>query len=354
MQSLVRKVYLSIMVTMLCLITLVTVTYAWVGFLSVSSFERFDINLEAQQLQEYGIEISLTGEDGTFGSSVDTIELKRVILKNIGYNNVDSMENNAVENAFNNLNLDQCSVRPNEDKTFPAFVNLEGKNTTKYFKFDLYLSAIHFYSEDSGIDPSTYLLNAYLKDNLLEGTVDTRNLINDFTYPSDFINPALVNGIPAGTKINGRVSVDSASAVRVAIQKYNVVEKFKPEQYEEEEKVNDLIIYQGGTQYPTYDSVKNVYSFGGIMEDDENLALYDYNTKFNESKKVPDWALNRGDKEYHENDQLISSTNELEKIGVNQMIKMTIYFWFEGWDSDCFDIIDRNPVTLNLVFGTSE
>ncbi len=189
---------------------------------------------------------------------------------------------------------------------------------------------------------------------MLEGTKETKNLVNKYTYPSDFINH-VPNGILANTQIKNNVTVDSSSACRVAIQKYNVVDRNYPEQYEQNSKINDLIIFQAGTAMPTYNDEEDVYSFGGIMKDEYNLALYDYNTKYsNQKKTIPIALFDRGDIEYTPNTQIIDSSKNEEKIGINQMMKMTIYFWFEGWDADCFEVIDRKPVTLNLNFSTND
>ena len=50
-------------------------------------------------------------------------------------------------------------------------------------------------------------------------------------------------------------------------------------------------------------------------------------------------------------EHLIDSTNPDEQIGVNQMMKITCYFWFEGWDSDCFPVLNASPVFINLGFS---
>lgn len=350
MQKIVRKVYLSIMVSVVCMITLVTVTFAWVGFLDFTKFDNFDINLNVEELEEYGIEISLTGEEGSFGTSVNPLELKRIILKNYSSTlDVDNMTDEQIQSRFSTVSLKQCTVKPNADNSFPDFLDMHNKVTTKYFKFDLYLSSYKAYESD---ETSDFLMDVFLSGNLLEGTKDTRNLVNDFTYPSDFVNN-VINGIQANTNISKNITVDSSSACRVAIQKYSVVNKYDVSAYSSNTKINDLIIYQGGTAKPTYDPISDIYSFGGIMPENSNVAVYDYGIKTNTLITVPTWAINRGDIEYNkDNNQIIDSSKNEEKIGIDQMIKMTIYFWFEGWDADCFDVIDRNPVTLNLNFST--
>lgn len=350
MQKIVRKVYLSIMVSIVCMITLVTVTFAWVGFLDFTKFENFDINLNVEELEEYGIEISLTGKEESFGTSVNPLELRKILLKNYNTSiDIDNMSEEQIQSRFNAISLKQCTVKPNADNSFPDFLDMHNKVTTKYFKFDLYLSSYKAYESD---ETSDFLMDVFLRGDLLVGTKDTRSLVNDFTYPSDFVNN-VTNGIQANTTISKDITVDSSSACRVAIQKYSVVNKYDVDAYASNNKINDLIIYQGGTAKPTYDPISDIYSFGGILPAKYNLATYDYSVKSNLFYTVPEWAINRGDIEYNgDNNQIIDSSKDEEKIGIDQMIKMTIYFWFEGWDADCFEVIDRNPVTLNLNFST--
>lgn len=352
MQNIILKIYLSVMVCILCLITLFTSTFAWIGLLSVSSIENFTIDIEASKLEEYGVEISLTGEPDSFGTTVDVYELKKIILQNYGYSASSLETNEDIDKLFSKIVIDQCTVNPNDDNSFPDFVDMNNNPTKSYFKFDLYISTYQVFDNDT----TDYLLDVYLVGDLFEGTIRNRDLINGFTYPSNFINPE-INGIQGGTSLKNNIAVDSASAARLAIQKYNVVEKYKPEQYEELSTINDLIIYQGGKQLPTYDEQKKLYSFGGILPDEYNLAVYDWNLKYPLQKKaVPEWAINRGDIFYDtsKSHQIIDSTNSNEKIGVNDMMKMTVYFWFEGWDADCFDVINKSPVSINLKFSVNE
>lgn len=354
MQNFIRKVYLSIMVSILCMITLVTTTFAWIGFLDTSSFEKFDINLNSSELEEYGIEISLTGENGTFGSSVDSAELKKTILINMGYDasklsTSTNSDRQNVEKVFSNAYLAQCSSNP-KNNVFPEFKDFFNNVTKKYYKFDIYISAYRAFNDGSSSD---FYLDAFLTGDLFQGTKDTRNLINEFTYPSSLVNNS-INGIQPNTSLKNNITVDSSSACRVAIQKYSVAAKYDTAWYDVNNTPTDLIIYQGGSAMPTYDSKTGVYSFGGILEDEYNLALCDYNRKHPSDKKtVPSELLDRNDLEYNLNggNQIIDSSKNEEKMGVDQMMKLTIYFWIEGWDSDCFDIINKNPITLNLNFS---
>ena len=41
----------------------------------------FDIDIKLSNLEEYGLEISLTGEEGTFSDTISSEEIKKAILK---------------------------------------------------------------------------------------------------------------------------------------------------------------------------------------------------------------------------------------------------------------------------------
>ena len=71
---------------------------------------------------------------------------------------------------------------------------------------------------------------------------------------------------------------------------------------------------------------------------------------------IPESALNRGDLELTKENALLTDSNLGFGIinGQRTKVKITVDFWFEGWDADCFEIINRSPVTLNLVFSTAK
>lgn len=347
MQTVIRKVYLSIMVFILCMITLVTVTFAWVGFLSTSSFDTFEVNIQSSNLKEYGIEISLDGKN--FTTEIETIDIEKQILLNCGYTEEQLTTKINVDRYFKKLVLEQCTTKPNYDNnTLSDFTNFKGAVTNKLFKFDIYFSGYKVYETESISD---FKIDVFLQGDVLEGTIGTYQLFNDFTYPSDFINP--IGNVHANHKIS-KMTVDSSTACRVAFQKYEVVEKYKPELYTSDSEITDLIIYQGGQQYPNYDE-NGVYNFGGILDTNYNLALAEHNNYFNENLTVPAWALERASRELEikpENSRIIDSSIPKEQVGIDQMMKVTVYFWFEGWDSDCYFAIDRKDVTLNLNFSS--
>ena len=353
MQKYVTRLFVAAMLMLISIITLVASTFAWVGLYQNSTIQKFEVNLQAEELGEYGIEISLDGIH--FSQKINQDDLKRVILKNYGYNEayLNTLSNDNVRTLFSNISFDQATVVPDGNKLV-NFTNINDQPTTKLIKFDFYLSAVkNEVSGDTSEGESEFKLDAFLNSNLFVGTKQKVSITNEFEYPN-YVNDA-VNAILPGTKVRQDLVVDSASVVRCAFSKYGVVEKYKPELYNNSSEIKKLLIYQGGTNLPTYDKINNVYSVGGCLEDNLNLAIYDWNKKHSvdTQKHVPDAIKNRGDIEFKKTDlnQLVNSQIEDEQVGIDQMIKFSVHFWFEGYDADCFNVVDNSPVQLNISFS---
>ena len=371
-----KKLYISILTSILVLLTTVATTFAWVGVFANSTFETFDFNIKSSSLDEYGLEISADGIN--FSTELDFSKVKRQILTNFGYDNVDSMTDERVEVLYSRLNLDQCTTVPNvvnnKIVSLGNFKDMFDVGTTKLFKFDIYLSAKHNYDSTASTD---FCTDIFLEKGLLRGHQKRYLLVNSFTYRPDFVNPYVeqinnnqltlpegIHPILANTTIE-QARVDSASAARVAFEKYPVVDKGHPEQYTDSITPKSALIYQDSYEYPIY-SDDGYQSFGGILPDEDNLATMYYNsTEYiyytAEEKKialpsdlistrsvngiVPDLQLSS------KTNKIIDSTNPDEKIGVYTMMKVTVYFWFEGWDADCFPVINHSFVNIAISFS---
>ena len=373
-----KKLYISVLTSILVLLTTVATTFAWVGVFANSTFETFNIDLKASHLDEYGIEISLTGEEGTFSDSISGTAVKYAILKNWGYSDYILSQNN-IDDLFNSLNMEQCTTIPNLSnnklKSLGTFKNIEGNDTNAYFKFDVYVSAVRFYDKGTSSD---YKLDVFLNEGLITGHPKSRLLTNPFIYPDTFSNPLAAMPLPtnispigASTYISN-ATVDSKSVCRVAFEKYEVVAKGHPEQYTNASEPLSTIIYTGDSyEYPTKNTDSNVYEFGGILSDDLNLAVGYYNST--------EWWYSRagiktisvldttadiyGGDVYNirgvgqsnpdilfssKTNHLLDSQNNFEKVGIDDMMKITVSFWIEGWDADCFNAIGNSPVTLAI------
>ena len=371
-----KKLYISILTSILVMLTMVATTFAWVGVFANSTFEQFDVNVQASKLLEYSIEISADGEN--FSSEIHFSDLKKQILTNWGYN-VDLLSEKQIDNIFSQLNQDQVTNVPiiNDGKItrLGEFKNIFNEVSNKYYKFDLYVSFTKNYDTDF---TSNFPFDVYLNSGLLNGTKKQYDLSNSFRYPDDFINPydQLINSgnfsLPNGyrtIKANELIKdtkVNSSSAARIAFEKYEVVDKGHPEQYSSSSLPKSTIIYQDSYEYPVYDSLNEVYDFGGILPDESNLATMYYNsTEYYyyyykiKTLSVPESILStRGVNGSNPDLRLTSNTNHLidssnpdEKISNDKMMKITVSFWFEGWDADCFPVINYSPVSINIGFS---
>lgn len=362
-----RKLIFSLMFIFICFTTMVVTTYAWVGILSNSTFEKFTMNLSVDNDGgDYGIQISLSGREGTFHDSIEKVDLERQILKNLNYN-VDSLSNNSVERIFEqSLTFDQCTPKLIEKdmmgNTFPLFSTglvqpfesiTRGEKTNKFIYFDLYLILYN----TVGSDDSDNALNVYLRNELITSEVCSQYLANDFIYPTNAYYDGIqilnrTNGLPTGHILNDKISVNAANACRVAFQKFEAVDKYD---VTTQPSTIDSVIYQSGSTFPTYDSSTKTYDFGGILPKEYNIAYHEYTNMYGNDAlgEIPDWQYpwNRGDKTFSDNGVDNHLVKLEDNVSTKKMIKFRVYFWVEGWDSNCFSIIDKQPIKLTMSFS---
>ena len=130
------------------------------------------------------------------------------------------------------------------------------------------------------------------------------------------------------------------------------------------------LIYHGGEQDPTLDG--DVFDLGGILPEEYNTALRELliirpNYKYGNNQTYTALyrsdlakAIERGQSDLdlvEENSKIWEKPTNVDAnpyLGVHNGIqtkqKISVYFWFEGWDSDCAVGINEKPVTLNLTF----
>ena len=75
-----KKLYISVLTSILVLLTTVATTFAWVGVFANSTFEKFDFAIRSNDLKEYSIEISLDGVN--FYDSINFDDIKEQLLLN--------------------------------------------------------------------------------------------------------------------------------------------------------------------------------------------------------------------------------------------------------------------------------
>jgi len=160
------------------------------------------------------------------------------------------------------------------------------------------------------------------------------------------------------------IQVNSSSAARFALEVYNPIKL--TDTYTGEETPINTIVYQGGSALPTYDEVTDVYSMGGILPEEYNFALQEVNALYGRNLKIPNKTLNyessvRQLQGNHKDNIVFPAVNfediDTENVnylgvmnGIQTKQKIRVYFWFEGWDSDCIAAIARLRTTLNITF----
>lgn len=359
----IRKIAFSLSILCISLLTMVATTFAWVGITSNSVFDEFTINLKTDNdTGNFGLQLSLDGRPGTFVDSIDEIAIKRQLLKNLGYNSntIDRTNDENINVTFAKVRLAQCTplkstyypdlFSSNEIQYFENVV--DNSQTSKFFWFDVYVS---MYVQKANISPdvATAPASIFLREGLLSSNdVGSTDLLNAYTYPSTTYS---LDGKSFSTeflnkKFSGKVSVNPASAARLCVQKFEPTEMYLMTQ----NVSKGYTIYQYDDNMPTYDSTNNVYSFGGILPSKYNMAYQQYNMSHfgAELPAVPDWQVNRGDVTYEDKGDIGRVCDkDTDGLTVGKMMKFRFYFWFEGWDSDCFEVIDDRSVSVNLSFS---
>ena len=344
-----RRVYMSILTIMLVFVTTVATTFAWVGILTYTELGKFDINLGVGDVNnEYTLTICTT-PDGEYSDTADLIDIKRQILTNMGVLTGGDNSVSFIENQFDKTGL--FAVTTADLKTFHTHLPKESKfeESLSYFKYDLYFKLEKKNYDSLEVDTNINFNTGLMFDttiNPLQGKKGSAGIVNGMTYPSNgiFDHPGF------DFKPNDFVSIDSSYATRFALEIYapkNTGEGF-------DDTPIATKIYHNGSYLPTYDETTKLYSFGGILPEEYNLAYQEYKSIYRPGNDfvIPDNILNRGDLEINEENSILF-TEELGfgiNNGVSNVLKMTVYFWYEGWDADCFEAIAGTSASLNLVF----
>ena len=371
MRGISKKMFISILTSVIVMVTMFATTFAWVGIFTYANTDKISLNLRVQDLSaNYFLTISGSGVKKTFSNNVPTDELERQIVNN-KYNNIyKEQDNNFIHNLFNNIKLGCVSTLNNRpildfySLDFGSKYQASFKKSNEYYKFDIYLSVDTkegISSNTTGIRSNVFLTEI---EKTLTGTETSYRFVNKNPFidlPSDSITNIL-HTLPDFNTFK----LNSANATRFAVALYNPINI--EDDYTDEDVPINTLIYQGGKQYPNYDSITDLYDLGGILE-------HKYNTASQEIIQIRH-SFSEGDIYYSKLNETISNRNDLELTnenstiwnkhehstylgcmdGIQTKMKLTIYLWFEGWDSDCVKAIVDKPISLNLTFtsGTDD
>ena len=380
MRNMSKKIMISVLTTIFVMFTLFATTYAWVGIFTYSSADEFKMNLKVEDLkQDYFLTISNTGVVGTFSDSVSNLEIKRQILLNRGISSpffdVATASDEDIETLFEReAKLESVTTSIDENNRLNEFTRVDYDTKWKfqmieskdYYNMDVYLSV----DTKEGITETTEVnSNVFISDimSTLTGEIATHQFINGNPFgelPSDSRSDILKN-IPVVFNTN------SVNAVRFALSIYEPINI--NDSYDNSSVPLKTLIFQGGTQEPSYDNNTDTYNLGGNLPEDYNAALHELlyiRPNYNQHARPEfnryfydclDIAVDRGRNELElleENSLIWKSPDTFDNnlyLGVyngNQTkMKITIYFWFEGWDADCLKGISKRSVDFNLKFS---
>jgi hypothetical protein len=343
---------------------MVATTFAWVGIFTYANTEKFQINLKVQELDSnYFLTISSDGKN--FGNEVPVIDIERQIVSNIYDKKYDNESDISISHRFDEIKLSPVTTLIGDNNKLTTFEKIDfNSGQLKFingekdvYKFDLYLSVDTkegITSNTTGIKANVFLTD--LKDTLV-GSLGTGKFNNSNPFnelPSNPINDLLKN-------IPDKFTVNSKNAARFALSMYKPINVNSD--YDDSIDPLRTIIFQGGNETPSYDSASDSYDLGGCLDHDLNTALqelkvvrpYYVNSSVLYNKKLKE-AQDRNDLEItEENSKIWDKQDHLNDYlgcmdGIQTKMKISVCFWFEGWDADCLNFIVRQPVTLNLSF----
>ena len=392
MRGISKKMFISILTSVIVMVTMVATTFAWVGIFTYANTDNFQFNLKVSELDaNYYLTISSTGKKGSFSDEADPLEIKKQIIMNLNNwkrEDINKIDDKLIDNYYQRYCITTPSSCTLDDNQLSNFYSINNKNSERYetyssssscIKFDLYLSVDTkegiktnengLISEDVNINSNVFITEL---EDTLSGTISDQMLTN--------LNPYKNNSIPVEYSILKTLpdkdffKINSANASRFALSLYEPINI--NDSYNGNEKPTKTLIYHGGNQLPELKG--DVYDLGGNLPEDYNVALQElliirpnyknsvysiYNQKY-ESDLLK--AIDRGKNDLdliEENSSLWEKPLNVDNSpflgvynGIQTKMKITVYFWFEGWDADCIKGIDNMPVTLNLTFtaGTEE
>ncbi len=359
MNHYIRKIYFSLFLSFLVVLTTVTTTFAFLQTNRNVLIDQFSLNIggNGSGSNNKNGELVLSIDGINFSNELSEYDLKKAILNSRGYT-TSSLDKNTIDNIYNR-EVKLLDITPTN------YLNLtEGFTTLNHYdssvvssgliSFDLYVST----TNKNYIDGN--YLTLYFSDDLM--TERSESVSADLLVDMDDIHPTL-------GRIPNKIMVNAANAARLGVVTYETMEVGKPV---DSKQVSSQIYRFDDNKCSSVDT----YNFGGITpkfidseagtyqvdpEDANYSDGYTYNTMqkyYNTimNDKITDSMLNDSNLIYRDSyDKYIYNSNILDtsyKLTYGKMVKLKIYIWIEGWDSDCFNVILKSNVAIDLKFTT--
>lgn len=325
MEYFVRKLWYSIIVAILVLVTTVTSTYAWYASVFTNDIDEFNFDISGTG----SIYASLDGVN--FKSNFSDLEIKTAILTKRGIDTTE-MKSSQIDELFKQITLYSISPNNYEDLSLGFYKIDEHQQLATdsgYLSLDMYFTTdlpLTYHANGDPIGQEIF----FQSDSIIESDSFYANL-STYNLPRH----------PVFGDMNRKFYVNAKNACRVGVSRYETVTLGVTDNFVHYQ--NDEIYYFGDEE-PSISS-DGVYSFGNIKQEN-NVALQCYNSRLNTSLEVPN--------DNREDTNIIGNSFINSKMGlcVNKMMKVTFYIWLEGWDSDCFDEFQGKSLNIYLKFSS--
>ena len=316
MKHYMRKLWFYTFMCGMLVLTTITTTYAYYAINYVNEQEEFEFDIES------GDELLISTDGINFKKELSEVEVKEAVLSKQGIDTSNLTDDEILESF--KIILDDCTPVDLNDLD-KGFMSIKGESITpsNYIGLDLYLSSN--VTESGGIP---YGMPVFLDKN-------TRLLADDFeTDLSHYELGETVLG-----ELNNPIKLNLENACRLSVTTYD---RCVIGDLENSSNNPNTTIYSMGGNEPLINNY-GVYNFGGI-----NTG---YNLSYEIYNKMQDTKLTLP--EGREDIPLYCNKIITEEEGLNedQMIKLTIYLWLEGWDSDCINEMGGQIGTFHLSFA---
>ena len=312
MEYFLKKVWMSVILSIIVLVATVTSTYAWYAMNRTNNIDEFSFNING------GASLKISTDGVHFYDNLSDLYVKKAVLNKRGID-TSGLDEKHVNNLFS------IYLKPVTPKDYTnlslGFEEIDGAviNSYEYISFDFYLATNTLVSSDMK-------MSVNFTDNI---TFATNNSSIDKTM-IDLNNeyfPFNKESMSSSIKINAR------NAMRMGIESYDVTDIGGT-------STNSVTtIYDFGGNKP---NIKDeVYNFGGINVP-YNMALDVYNRMTGKELSIP--PNNRNDVLFNQNQIILSN----EGFTSGKMKKFTAYLWLEGWDADCVTELSGSKFTFGL------
>lgn len=340
MNRITRKLILSVSACAMTAVCLTSTTYAWFARNSDAWVDNFKLEIGKHD----GLVISVDGNN--YYNAINNTTLFKAIaskrlnkeINEVTDDDILSVENSILEpvSTYDLVNFSTVNLNSKIEEGYYV-PDKASKNT--YLEFDLY-----FRIDQSKVnnDKNYYLTFAYDDDNTTEETK-----VNGYSYIKGVSESfKLSNSLSTPTKdyeSGEEIKVNSGDAMRVGVLKSD----------------NEALIYEPNTGIGSY-ALEN--ETNDLYNPNKN-AMFTYfnNTHADKLKPLEDISIDSNKTTFDVYKNTIKSFNNKDNLGTFKKneksyddVKITVFIWLEGYDSDFIKGLNDNNIACYLNFMKEE